>query len=356
LLVAAVIYMVCVLTKLLVAAVIHMLIMAMMGVFAAYVVRKMRGLVLKFAENFYEMLRVDHVVGLFRIWSIPCNNPPEDEGLNGSFEPADENIWGEHGRRILSTMIKSTGMLLCAEDLGIIPKICPETLKDFGIPGNDVQRWTKDWAVKHDFLKPEKFRALSVAMLSTHDTTNWAAWWENEAGTVDEELFKRKCADRKIGFDDVRGRLFDRAKSRHGRLRWLRAVNSIDRFVEILGKAREEVGDFIDMYENTYKEKEKLWKQLKLEGAMREKSSPGLVKAALSVTMNSASIFCIELLTDYLYLADIFKGDPYKYRINRPGTVSKNNWSLTVPISLEDMLGHKFCKAIKAMISSSDRL
>ena len=34
------------------AAVIHMLIMAMMGVFAAYVVRKMRGLVLKFAENF----------------------------------------------------------------------------------------------------------------------------------------------------------------------------------------------------------------------------------------------------------------------------------------------------------------
>lgn len=34
------------------AAVIHMLIMAMMGVFAAYAVRKMRGLVLKFAENF----------------------------------------------------------------------------------------------------------------------------------------------------------------------------------------------------------------------------------------------------------------------------------------------------------------
>src|SRR3989338_7882980 len=81
---------------------------------------------LKYAENFYDMLRLDHVVGLFRIWSIPYDEPLENEGLNGSFDPKDEKIWGAHGRRILSVMSENTDMLLCAEDLGIIPEACPE--------------------------------------------------------------------------------------------------------------------------------------------------------------------------------------------------------------------------------------
>ena len=87
---------------------------------------------MKLAENFYEMIRIDHVVGLFRIWSIPYNDPSENEGLNGSFDPKDEKEWEERGRLILSVMNDSTSMLLIAEDLGIIPKFCPEMLKKFG--------------------------------------------------------------------------------------------------------------------------------------------------------------------------------------------------------------------------------
>ena len=153
---------------------------------------------LGYAGNYYDILRIDHVVGLFRIWSIPYSDSIENEGMNGSFDPADEKIWGDHGREILSVISENTDMLLCAEDLGVIPKACPEMLKEFGIPGNEVQRWVKDWSVTHDFLAPGKYRAISVAMLSTHDTTNWAAWWENEAGTVDEALFIRKCRERGI--------------------------------------------------------------------------------------------------------------------------------------------------------------
>ncbi|MDP3804376.1 MAG: 4-alpha-glucanotransferase, partial [Candidatus Omnitrophota bacterium] len=201
------------------------------------------------------------------------------------------------------------------------------------------------------------YRKLSVAMLSTHDTTNWAAWWENEAGTADEALFMRKTVDRKIDYRAVLGRLFDPALSRHGRLRWLKSVDSVDKFVEILGKPREHLRDFIELYENTYLEKEKLWKQLNLKGAMREKSDALIVKAALGITLNSSSVFCIELLNDYLYLADMFKGDPYDYRINRPGTVNKNNWSTIIPISLEGLLKHKqVCRDIKRMIRSSGRI
>lgn len=298
---------------------------------------------LAFAENFYDILRVDHVVGLFRIWSIPYDDPAENEGLNGFFDPQDEGLWRDQGRSILSIMVESTDMLLCAEDLGIIPQVCPETLKEFAIPGNDVQRWVKDWNSRHDFLRPDEYRFLSVAMLSTHDTTNWAAWWENEAGTVDEALFMRKCADRGIDYEDVKAQLFKASLSRHGRLRWLDSVNSTDKLVSILGKDRQDVMDFVDMYENTYQEKEKLWRHLGLKGPMRERSGPDIIRAALNITFTSEAVFSIQLLIDYLYLTDMLKGDPYKYRINRPGTVTKDNWSLVMPIALEDLLKHEFC-------------
>ncbi|MCX5686696.1 MAG: hypothetical protein NTW09_04480, partial [Candidatus Omnitrophica bacterium] len=78
---------------------------------------------------------------------------------------------------------------------------------------------------------------------------------------------------------------------------------------------------------------------------------------ALSITLNSNAVFCIELLNDYLFLADMFKGDSYDYRVNRPGTVSRNNWSMIMPVSLEGLLKHKkVCQEIKDMISSSDRI
>ena len=310
---------------------------------------------LKFAENFYDIIRVDHVVGLFRIWSIPENESPENVGLNGFFDPSDEGKWESHGKEILSLMLESTDMLLCAEDLGIIPAACPKTLREFGIPGNDVQRWVKDWNVKHDFLEGRDYRFLSVTMLSTHDTTTWPAWWENEAGTIDEALFIRKCDERGIDQKAVRRKLFDPLLSKHGRLRWLKNVSSADMLAGILGRRRDEVMDFVDMYENTYMEKEKLWKHLNMKPPMREKSDPDIIRAVLDLTLKSNAIFCIQLLMDYLYLADVFKGDPYKYRLNKPGTVSDKNWSLVMPVSLEKLLSHKMCGQIKQMITSSDR-
>jgi 4-alpha-glucanotransferase len=310
---------------------------------------------LRYAENFYDILRIDHVVGLFRIWSIPHNEPLENQGLNGAFDPKDEKEWEGHGRKILSVILESTKMLICAEDLGVVPEVCTKALKEFAIPGNDVQRWVKDWKTKHDFLNPEEYRYFSVAMLSTHDTPNWPAWWENEAGTIDEGLFIRKCADRKIDYNYVKEKLFDLPKSRHGRLRWLNGIDCVGTLLEILGKKKEEVKDFIDLYENSYREKEKLWKHLKIKKEMRENSDTEIVAAILKNNLKSRAIFCIETLIDWLYLTDIFKGDTYQFRTNTPGTTNDKNWSLVIPIALEDALKHKVADDIRTMIDSSGR-
>jgi 4-alpha-glucanotransferase len=299
---------------------------------------------------------VDHVVGLFRIWSIPYNEPLDNQGLNGVFDPAEDSKWSGQGRKILNVMREAASMQLCAEDLGIIPNACPEALKELNIPGNDVQRWVKDWNNRHDFLPPNEYRELSVAMLSTHDTTNWPAWWDYEAGTVDEALFIRKCSDnRNIGFDNVKDKLFDPARSKHGRLRWREDVDSVDKLLAFLGKSREESGDFIDLYLNTFQEKEKLWVKLGLSGAMREKCDKDIMRKAMKLTLDSSAVFCVNTIFDYLYLADILKGDPYQYRINTPGTISEKNWSLTIPLSLEELIEHKVTKEIRKLVESCGR-
>jgi len=311
---------------------------------------------LRYAEKFYNVLRIDHVVGLFRIWSIPYNDAQENQGLNGVFDPLDETLWAEHGRKILNILVKNTRMLLCAEDLGVIPKCCIDALLEFGIPGNDVQRWVKDWNVRHDFLLPEEYRQLSVAMLSTHDTTNWKAWWQYEAGTVDEGLFVRKCKDRQIDFSRVSLELFDSSLSFHGRLRWKKDIDCADRLLSVLGKRKEEVRDFIELYENSYAEKDKLWKLLACPGSVTETASNELLVKVTQFILNSRAVFCINSIRDLLSLAGLFKGDPYQYRINVPGTISPKNWSLRLPISLEQLLRHPVNKQIRKMIVSSGRI
>lgn len=311
---------------------------------------------LHYAQNFYDILRIDHVVGLFRIWSIPYEEPEENQGLNGSFDPLDESKWEGHGRNILSVILNNTNMLVCAEDLGVIPWACTKTIGELGIPGNDVQRWVKDWSNRHDFLNPDEYRYLSVSMLSTHDTTNWPAWWENEAGTLDEQLFVRRCNERGIDYACVKNILFCAKRSRHGRLRWHENIDSVDKLVSVLAKPREELKDFIEFYLNSYKEKEKLWQQIHLKGSMKEKSNADITGAALKFVLDSRSIFSIQTLVDWIFLADMFKGDAYQYRINTPGTISEKNWSLTLPVSLDELLTNKVSKVIKKMVQSSGRV
>ena len=89
---------------------------------------------------------------------------------------------------------------------------------------------------------------------------------------------------------------------------------------------------------------------------MREKSDSEIVRASLEITASSNSVFCVELIFDLLDLAGLCKGDPYEYRVNFPGTLSPNNWSLKIPISLEKLLKHKVTKELKAIVTASGRI
>lgn len=292
---------------------------------------------IKYSENFYDMFRIDHVVGTFRLWTIPVSQPAETHGLYGQFDPQDESRWEEHGRKLLSVMIQNSSMLPCAEDLGVIPDCCPRTLWDFAVPGMDVQRWTKEWDQDARFREPEHYRKNSIAVISNHDMTAIQGWWEIDAGTIDEALFQRKCAEKHLNFDDLKPRLFDLSKSRYGRLRWQESVGSAAILCGILDRPLHEISDIEEMRKGSFQEKQKFWSYAGLPGAFEEKLSPELVRAALEKASLSASIFSIQLLQDLLDLGPLFEHDAWEYRINFPGTMGPHNWSLVIPLSLEEM-------------------
>ncbi len=310
---------------------------------------------LKYASNFYDLYRIDHVVGAFRLWTIRLSEPPETNGLSGIFDPQDESQWEAHGKNLLSVMIDNCDMLPCGEDLGVVPDCCFSVLREMAIPGIDVQRWSRDWKGNFDFKSPGQYRENSVATISTHDMTALLAWWKFEAGTVDEHLFGRVCRDCGVNIENVRSRLFDLADSQHGRLRWHKGIDSKDKLLEILGKPESEAWEPVGMYRGTYDEKERFWKFLGFEGAPKNDTGPEFVRRALEKASETSSIFSIQLLQDFLCLEDLRLEDLWSFRINFPGTLNPANWTLQVPYSLEQMTGLSLNEQIARMNRETGR-
>ncbi len=86
-----------------------------------------------------------------------------------------EKLWREHGRKLLGAITKSTDMLMCAEDLGVVPACVPEVLEELGLLGLRVERWG-DGSGRH----PGKFPRLTVSTTSTHDTSTLRGWWQEQ--------------------------------------------------------------------------------------------------------------------------------------------------------------------------------
>lgn len=316
-----------------------------------YLIEKMRT-----AQNYYRYFRIDHVVGIFRLWTIRLDEPAESAGLKGEFDPKDERLWEDQGRRLLKVMIDATDMVPCAEDLGVVPKCSYTVLRELGIPGMEVQRWTRDFEKTLDFLPPDKFRAVALATAGTHDTTSLRGWWEHEIGSIDEELFKRKMKDRGISYDAVRDQLFDRARSAHGRLRWRRDIKDTGHVAWILQRPEKDLADVMEMYRHTFDERERFWRYAGLEGPVEDAATPRLVKATLRKANETVSVLAVHLLQDWLSLGNFWDKDPWTYRINFPGTSGDWNWTLVVPIPLEELRTLPINPIIREINESTGRI
>ena len=129
---------------------------------------------LRVAEELFDLYRIDHVVGFFRIWGILKGKKPAD----GAFFPADPSLWPAQGREILEMMIDASHMLPLAEDLGTIPNFVRPLLKELGICKTCVVRWQRDWTGDRSYIPFDQYEPFSLTTLSTHDSEPLPLWWK----------------------------------------------------------------------------------------------------------------------------------------------------------------------------------
>ena len=88
------------------------------------------------------------------------------------------DFWSESAMRKLPALLRSTGMLSCGEDLGMIPACVPSVMEELNILSLEIQRMPKDPA--DAFGHPDRYPYWCVCATGTHDTSPLRAWWEED--------------------------------------------------------------------------------------------------------------------------------------------------------------------------------
>lgn len=92
------------------------------------------------------------------------------------FYRRQDEFWKKEAMHKLPQLKAATNMLVCGEDLGMVPHCVPEVMEQLGILSLEIQRMPKD--PKKEFFHPDSAPYLSVITPSTHDMSTMRGWWE----------------------------------------------------------------------------------------------------------------------------------------------------------------------------------
>lgn len=85
-------------------------------------------------------------------------------------------FWGQHAMRRLSAIMRGSHMLLCAEDLGMLPDCVEPVLNELRILTLEIQQLPKQQGFEYAHLEANPIR--SVCTISTHDMPSLRQWWQ----------------------------------------------------------------------------------------------------------------------------------------------------------------------------------
>ncbi|MGW5215673.1 4-alpha-glucanotransferase [Streptomyces sp. NPDC004051] len=112
-------------------------------------------------------LRIDHVMGLFRLWWVPRGHPPTE----GTYVRHD----AEAMLAVLVLEASRAGAVVIGEDLGTVEPGVREALRERGVLGTSVLWFERDWEGDRRPLPPAAWRADCLATVTTHDLPPTAA-------------------------------------------------------------------------------------------------------------------------------------------------------------------------------------
>ena len=110
---------------------------------------------------------------------LPENEKAAFRSLHDDFYYSRNNrFWSDSAMSKLPALIEATDMLVCGEDLGMIPACVPEIMDRLRILALEVQRMPKNMGVS--VSDPATYPYMSVCTTSTHDMSVLRTWIEDE--------------------------------------------------------------------------------------------------------------------------------------------------------------------------------
>jgi 4-alpha-glucanotransferase len=94
------------------------------------------------------------------------------------FHHRHNDFWKEQACKKLTPLLSGTEMLVCGEDLGMIPQSVPEVMNSLQILSLEIERMPKRMQV--EFEAPATIPYRSVCTTSTHDMSTIRGWWEED--------------------------------------------------------------------------------------------------------------------------------------------------------------------------------
>lgn len=98
------------------------------------------------------------------------------------FFSKQDDFWKKEALQKLPALKRVTTMLVCGEDLGMVPSCVPDVMQQLGLLSLEIQRMPKD--PKKEFFHPNDAPYLSVVTPSTHDMSTIRGWWEEDKQAI----------------------------------------------------------------------------------------------------------------------------------------------------------------------------
>ena len=95
---------------------------------------------------------------------------------NDYFYRRNNQFWYQEAMKKLPKLVQATRMLVCAEDLGMVPDCVPWVMDELKILSLELQSMPKDPSVKFGYLSRNPYR--SVCTISSHDMPTLRMWWD----------------------------------------------------------------------------------------------------------------------------------------------------------------------------------
>ena len=103
---------------------------------------------------------------------------------NDYFYRRNNLFWYQEAMKKLPKLVQATRMLVCAEDLGMVPDCVPWVMDELKILSLELQSMPKDPSVKFGHLSRNPYR--SVCTISSHDMPTLRMWWDENVQRTQE--------------------------------------------------------------------------------------------------------------------------------------------------------------------------